>query len=251
MGALADRLLWWRRTRPRPRIDGRILRWLGLAVFAAVALSALSTLCLRWIDPPTSAFMLQSRHAARSQGRDDFRIRHYWVDWQHIAPSAKVAVVAAEDQRFLDHDGFDVDSIADAIYERVMRGRKRGASTVSQQVAKNLYLWPDKSFLRKGLEAYFTLLIEFFWPKQRVLEVYLNLAQFGDGVFGIEAASVAYFCKSAEELTPHEAATLAAVLPNPVRYRAERPSAYVRSRSLWILAQMRMLGGPDYLNELP
>ena len=250
MGALADRLLWWRRHRPRPSIAGRILRWLGLAVFAAVALSALSTLCLRWIDPPTSAFMLQSRHAARSQGRDDFRIQHYWVDWRHIAPAAKVAVVAAEDQRFLDHDGFDVDSIADAVYERVKRGRQRGASTVSQQVAKNLYLWPGKSFLRKGLEAYFTLLIELFWPKQRVLEVYLNLAQFGDGVFGIEAASVAYFRKSAEELTAREAATLAAVLPNPVRYRAERPSAYVRSRSQWILAQMRMLGGPDYLDEL-
>ena len=250
MGALADRLLWWRRTRPRPSIAGRILRWLGLAVFAAVALSALATLCLRWIDPPTSAFMLQSRHAARSQGRDDFRIRHYWVDWRHIAPSAKVAVVAAEDQRFLDHDGFDVDSIADAVYERVKRGRKRGASTVSQQVAKNLYLWPGQSFLRKALEAYFTLLSELFWPKQRVLEVYRTLAQFGDGVFGIEAASVAYFCKSAEELTPREAATLAAVLPNPVRYRAERPSAYVRSRSQWILAQMRMLGGADYLSEL-
>ena len=250
MGALADRLLWWRRHRPRHRIAGRSLRWLGLAVFAAVALSALSTLCLRWIDPPTSAFMLQSRQAARSQGRDDFRIRHYWVEWRHIAPAAKLAVVAAEDQRFLDHDGFDVDSIADAVYERVKRGRQRGASTVSQQVAKNLYLWPGKSFLRKGLEAYFTLLIELFWPKQRVLEVYLNLAQFGDGVFGIEAASVAYFRKSAEELTPREAATLAAVLPNPVRYRAERPSAYVRSRSQWILAQMRMLGGPDYLDEL-
>ena len=177
------------------------MRW-DSSVFAAVALSALSTLCLRWIDPPTSAFMLQSRHAARSQGSaTTYRIRHYWVDWRHIAPAAKVAVVAAEDQRFLDHDGFDVDSIADAVYERVKRGRKRGASTVSQQVAKNLYLWPGKSFLRKGIEAWFTLLIELSWPKQRVLEVYLNLAQFGDGIFGIEAASVAYFCKSAEELS--------------------------------------------------
>jgi monofunctional biosynthetic peptidoglycan transglycosylase len=250
MGARADRLLGWRRYRARPRIVVRILRWGGLAAVAVMALSALVTLCLRWIDPPTSAFMLESRHAARSRGRDDFRIRHYWVDWRHIAPSAKVAVVAAEDQRFLDHGGFDVGSITDAVYERLKRGRQRGASTVSQQVAKNLYLWPGKSFLRKGLEAWLTLLIESFWPKQRVLEVYLNLAQFGDGVFGIEAASVVYFCKSAEELTPREAATLAAVLPNPVRYRVERPSAYVRSRSQWILAQMRMLGGPGYLDEL-
>ena len=250
MAALLDRFLWWRGYRPPRTARQRIVRWLGLAAFGVVALSALSTLCLRWIDPPTSAFMLQSRYAARSQGRDDFRIRHYWVDWRFIAPAAKVAVVASEDQRFLDHDGFDVDSIADAVYERVKQGRQRGASTVSQQVAKNLYLWPGKSFLRKGLEAWFTLLVELFWPKQRVLEVYLNVAQFGDGIFGIEAASLAYFCKSAAELTPREAATLAAVLPNPLRYRADRPSEYVRARSRWILAQMQRLGGSDYLSSL-
>jgi monofunctional biosynthetic peptidoglycan transglycosylase len=250
MGVLADRLLWWRRYRPPPRRGRRVLRALALAIVAAVAVCVLAVLGLRWIDPPTTAFMLEARHAAHARGEDDFRIRHYWVDWPYIAGAAKVAVVAAEDQRFLEHDGFDVESIADAVYERVKRGRERGASTVSQQVAKNLFLWPGKSFLRKGLEAWFTLLIEHLWPKQRVLEVYLNVAQFGDGVFGVEAASLLYFCKPASDLSPGEAATLAAVLPNPVRFRADDPSPYVRSRSRWILAQMRRLGGTDLLDPL-
>jgi monofunctional biosynthetic peptidoglycan transglycosylase len=137
------------------------------------------------------------------------------------------------------------------VHERVRGERKRGASTISQQVAKNLFLWPGQSFVRKGLEAYFTVLIELFWPKQRVLEVYLNLAQFGDGIFGIEAASIAYYGKSAAALTPREAALLAAVLPNPIRLRADRPSDYVQSRSDWILAQVEMLGGPAYVRALP
>ncbi len=132
-----------------------------------------------------------------------------------------------------------------------MKGvRERGASTVSQQVAKNLFLWPGKSFVRKGLEAWFTLWIELFWPKERVLEVYLNVAQFGDGIYGIEAASVAYFCKSADEISRSEAARLAAVLPNPVRHRADRPSDYVRSRSRWIQAQMDSLEKTEFLGTL-
>ena len=146
--------------------------------------------------------------------------------------------------------GFDLAAIADAVHERVTEGRHRGASTISQQVAKNLFLWPGESFVRKGLEAWFTVLIESFWPKQRVLEVYLNIAQFGDGIFGIEAASIAYFGKAANALTPREAATLAAVLPNPMRYRVDRPSNYVRSRSDWILSQVKMLGGPAYVRAL-
>lgn len=252
MARILDRLLWSRRRYRPPRSARQWIVWgLARAVLGLLLLTILTTSCLRWIDPPTSAFMLESRFAARSQGRVDYRIRHYWVDWEYIAPHAKVAVVAAEDQRFLAHAGFDLESIADAAYERVKHGRRRGASTISQQVAKNLYLWPGQSFVRKGLEAYFTFLIELLWPKQRVLEVYLNLAQFGDGVFGIEAASVVYFCKSAEDLTPHEAAKLAAVLPNPLLYRADRPSAYVRSRSQWILSQVELLGGPHHLSALP
>lgn len=191
--------------------------------------------------------MLQSRLRARSQGRDDYRLRHYWVDWRYIAPQAKIAVIAAEDQKFFTHAGFDFDSITDAVYDRVKNGGGRGASTISQQVAKNLFLWSGKSYVRKGLEAYFTVLIELFWSKKRVLEVYLNVAQFGDGIFGIEAASVVYFHKSAEELTPREAAMLAAVLPNPLHYRVDHPSPYVRKRAQWILSQIEALGGPKYV----
>ncbi len=223
---------------------------LVLGVLCVIPLSAGVVLALRWVDPPTSAFMLRARYQARAEGRDGFRLRHYWVDWEYIAPAAKVAVVAAEDQRFLAHDGFDLESIADAVYERVKQGRSRGASTVSQQVAKNLFLWPGKSFVRKGLEVWFTLWIETCWPKERVLEVYLNVAQFGDGIYGVEAASVVFFRKSADELTSREAATLAAVLPNPVRFRADRPSKYVKSRSRWILAQMQSLEGTGYLGSL-
>jgi monofunctional biosynthetic peptidoglycan transglycosylase len=218
--------------------------------FALVVLSILMTLGLRWLNPPTTAFMLQDKLKARSEGRAGYRLRHYWVDWEHVAPAARIAVVAAEDQRFPHHSGFDLESIADAIQQRARSGRVRGASTISQQVAKNLFLWPAQSFLRKGVEAYFTTLIEFFWPKQRILEVYLNVAQFGDGVFGIEAASIRYFCKSASELTSREAATLAAVLPDPVDLRADRPSAYVEARSRWILSQVAMLGGARHLRQV-
>jgi len=248
MSWLLDRLFRRRRYRRRLSAKQRVVRALAWSALGLVLLTLVSTLCLRWIDPPTSAFMLQSRIAARAQGREDYRIRHYWVDWREIAPHAKIAVIAAEDQKFFAHAGFDFDSITDAVYDRVKHGRRRGASTLSQQVAKNLFLWSGKSYVRKGLEAYFTVLIEFFWPKQRVLEVYLNLAEFGDGIFGIEAASVVYFHKSAGELTPREAALLAAVLPNPVRHRVDRPSAYVRSRARWVLSQIESLGGPEYVS---
>ena len=249
---LADKLFFWRRRyRPPLTLGQRILRVALGIVLAIVVLSVLGTLSLRFVDPPTSAFMLRSSHEARAQSRTDFRLRHYWVDWEYIAPYAKVAVMAAEDQRFPQHPGFDLEAIADAVHERVKKeGRHRGASTISQQVAKNLFLWPGKSFGRKALEAWFTILIESFWPKKRVLEVYLNIAQFGDGVYGIEAASVVFFCKDANALTPREAATLAAVLPNPLLYGVDRPSDYVRSRSDWILSQVEMLGGTAYVRTL-
>jgi monofunctional biosynthetic peptidoglycan transglycosylase len=249
MGVLS-KLAFWRGpygTRSRRQ---RAAIGLVLGVLSVIPLSAGVVWALRWIDPPTSAFMLRAQREARAEGRSDFRLRRYWVDWEHIAPAARVAVVAAEDQRFLSHDGFDLESIADAVYERVTEGRSRGASTVSQQVAKNLFLWPGKSFVRKGLEAWFTLWIEMCWPKERVLEIYLNVAQFGDGIYGVEAASIVFFRKSADELTPREAATLAAVLPNPVRFHAERPSKYVKSRSRWILAQMQSLEGTGSLGSL-
>ncbi len=215
----------------------RLLLW---AILGWIALSCALVLSFRWIDPPTSAFML----------REDVPVRHRWVDRKEISPHVKVAVIAAEDQRFPEHRGFDLESINDAL-EDMERGRRvRGASTITQQVAKNLFLWPGQSWLRKGLEAYFTVIIELFWSKSRILEVYLNIAEFGRGIFGVGAASDAFFHKSAARLSAAEAALLAAVLPSPKRMRVNAPSRYVRSRQDWIMNQMRALGGTSLLQRL-
>lgn len=160
----------------------------------------------------------------------------------------QLAVIASEDQKFPSHWGFDMESINDAWEAR--ERRQRGASTITQQVAKNLFLWRGPSWVRKGIEAYFTILIEALWPKQRVLEVYLNIAEFGRGIYGAEAASRFFYGKSAARLTSADAALLAAVLPNPVRLKVAAPSAYVRARQTWIVAQMAKLGGVGYLRNL-
>lgn len=222
-------------------------------VFWLLAAWVLSTsaivLALRWLDPPTTAFMLRER-VALAQSERPTKIAHRWVEWQEISRHAKVAVIAAEDQRFPDHFGFDLDSINEALVDMERGRRVRGASTISQQVAKNLFLWPGQSWVRKGLEAYFTALIELLWPKQRILEVYLNVAEFGRGIFGIGAASETFFGKPAARLTAPEAALLAAVLPSPKRMRVIAPSPYVRSRQDWILSQMRALGGVTLLARI-
>lgn len=192
----------------------------------------------RWIDPPTSSFILQARLF------EDRSIHHQWQSLSRISPHLQMAVMAAEDQKFPVHFGFDFDSIADALNEK--RGRRRGASTISQQVAKNLYLWNGRSYLRKGIEAYLTLWVEILWTKERILEVYLNIAEFGPGVYGAQAASRRFFDKPANRLTPYESALLAAVLPNPKRMSADRPSRYVRNRAREILAVI-----PDLAGSLP
>ena len=159
-------------------------------------------------------------------------------------------MVASEDQKFPLHAGFDLEAIADAVEESVDGGRVRGASTISQQVAKNLFLWPGRSFVRKGIEAYFTVLIEMLWPKRRILEVYLNVAEFGPGVFGVGAASARYFGTTPARLGRDECARLAAVLPAPRNLHVDRPSGYVRSRSARIAQEMARLGGPGYLRSM-
>ena len=164
----------------------------------------------------------------RVEATDDSTLRYRWTDWDQISTHIAVAVIAAEDQRFLDHRGFDVESIRNALADAERGGRQRGASTISQQVAKNLFLWPGRSFVRKGLEAYCTVFIELLWPKRRILEVYLNVAEFGDGVFGIAAASERFFHTVPARIELDQAALLAAVLPNPKVLRVDRPSAYVR-----------------------
>jgi monofunctional biosynthetic peptidoglycan transglycosylase len=209
----------------------------------------LAVLVLRWINPPASAFMLSARFTALATGDRTYIERHQWANYANISPDAPLAVIAAEDQRFPEHWGFDLKSIDDSIREHRdgRRKRMRGASTITQQVAKNLFLWKEQTLLRKGLEAYFTVLIEALWPKQRIIEIYLNVAEFGRGVYGVEAASRYFFGRSARWLTADRAALLAAVLPNPLRFKVNAPSNYVRERQTWILSQMRGLGGRSYL----
>lgn len=220
----------------------RLLRFVALLLAFVLVLTVGCVIVLRWVDPPTSAFIVREQ-LTRS-------VQHRWVDWPQISPQIKVAVIAAEDQKFPTHHGFDLDSINDALEDRDRGRRVRGASTISQQVAKNLFLWPGQSWIRKGLEAYFTVLIETLWPKRRILEVYLNLAEFGSGVFGVGAASEVYFGKRAARLNALDAALLAAVLPSPKRMRVKSPSSYVRSRQEWILGQMRGLGGVSLLYQI-
>jgi monofunctional biosynthetic peptidoglycan transglycosylase len=194
--------------------------------------------------------MIEAKANAIGAGNSDYETHYQWVDLEQISPHAALAVVASEDQLFPFHTGFDMKSIRQAVRENAHRKRPRGASTISQQVAKNLFLWNGASYVRKGIEAWFTVLIETLWPKERILEMYLNVAQFGPGVYGVEAASQRFFRKHAVRLTRAEAATLAAVLPNPVRMHADRPSVYVMSRRDWILGQMRGLGGSQYLETV-
>jgi len=226
----------------------RLLKWALLAVIAWIVLTALPVLLMRWWNPFSSTFMVSASLAHFSE--KDYETHHSWMDLENISPNVALAVIASEDQQFPFHTGFDFNSIREAVRENAHRKRPRGASTISQQVAKNLFLWNGGGYVRKGLEAWFTVLIETLWPKERTLEVYLNIAQFGRGIFGVESASRAFFRKPAARLSRAEAATLAAVLPNPIRMHAERPSAYVISRRDQIMGQMRGLGGREYLEEV-
>jgi monofunctional glycosyltransferase len=227
-----------------------LLRYLGIALLAWLLLTATPVLLLRWVRPLTSAFMVEARVAAWRTHQRDYHTDFRWVSLEQISPHAAIAVIASEDQQFPFHAGFDFNSIRDAVRANEHGKRLRGASTISQQVAKNLFLWPGHSFVRKALEAYFTVLIETLWPKERILEMYLNVAQFGEGIFGVQAAAERFWHKPALRLSSGEAAALAAVLPNPVRLHADRPSRYVIERRDWILAQMRDLGGAAYLRAL-
>jgi monofunctional biosynthetic peptidoglycan transglycosylase len=231
-----------------------ILRWLLRAIAWLIVIcvlgSVLAVASLRWINPPFTAFMAENQFAAWL-GRDaGYVFRQSWVDLDRISPNLPLAVVAAEDQKFPEHWGFDVGAIEKAYALNQHSHKVRGASTISQQLAKNLFLWSGRSYFRKGLEAYFTVLIEALWPKRRILEVYSNIAEFGDGTYGAEAAAQRYFHKPASQLTRAEAAVLAAVLPNPQRFSASAPSRYVQQRRDWILSQMQALGGPEMLGEI-
>ena len=226
-----------------------------------VLFTCLQVLVLRFVDPPLSAFMIARHVESIGQGDWSYRTRYDWRDLDDIAPALPVALVAAEDQNFAVHHGFDLKAIEKArahnqrMVERAeKRGtpvkRLRGASTISQQTAKNLFLWSGRSYVRKGLEAWYTVLIETLWPKRRILEMYVNIAEFGDGTYGAQAAAVRFFNRDARNLTPTQAARLAAVLPNPRRFDAGKPSAYVQRRGANIERQARHIGGAAWLRAL-
>lgn len=223
----------------------RVLVWglkLGFSfTFIFVLLSSAWILTYRYVNPPLTPLMLL-RHV---QEEEDVRKR--WRAYDEIAPEFLLAVVAAEDQLFFKHDGFDFKQIRAAIQTRLDGGRLRGGSTISQQVAKNVFLWPGRSWLRKGLEVWYTVGIEFCWGKQRILEVYVNIAEMGQGIYGVEAAAQHYYGKPASDLSRAESALLAAVLPAPRDRSPLQPTAYLQERQAWILGQMHNLGGPAYL----
>lgn len=228
------------------RWAARVAAALVAIVLVVVLLSLAVTLPLRWFDPPTSSFMFRYARATPPAVVARFR----WEPMERLSPALALAVIAAEDQRFVDHRGFDLESIVNAIEENKRRQRPRGASTISQQLAKNLYLWPGRSIVRKALEAWLTVFLELGLSKRRIMELYLNVAQFGPGVFGVGAAAERFFHKPAADLTPHEAALLAAVLPTPSRSSVVDPSPYILERAARIEQQGRQLDGARLLAAL-
>lgn len=236
--------------RPDPRRRRTAVRVARRVGIAWLALSALLVVPLRWLDPPLDAFMIEARIAAWRRDDRHYVFRHRWVALRSISPNLPLAAIAAEDQKFPFHWGFDFSAMHAAYLHDLDSRHIRGGSTISQQVAKNLFLWSGRSYLRKAIEAYFTVWIEACWPKRRILEVYLNVAQFGRGTYGAEAASRSFFHEPASRLTPAQAALLAAVLPNPDHERAAAPSPELERRRAWILQQMRDLGGPRFLGVL-
>jgi monofunctional biosynthetic peptidoglycan transglycosylase len=205
------------------------------------------TLLYAVLPVPVTPLMVQRCWQQAWEKDREVRLRHDWVSLSEISPHLQLAVVCAEDQEFLEHEGFDFEAIEKAYKHNKKSKRKRGASTISQQTAKNVFLWPSRSWLRKGFEVYFTFLIETIWSKKRIMAAYLNSIEYGDGIYGAQAAAQYYFGKTAKELNRQESALLASVLPNPLIYKADAPSAHVKQRQQWILSQMRMWGGKiDY-----
>jgi monofunctional glycosyltransferase len=238
---------------PNSRLYGRwrhYLAWRLLTIGWLFLLGTLVGVGFRGVvDPSTTAFMQQRRLYLRAHGDSHARIDYQWVDYAAISPPMRLAVVASEDQTFPYNDGFDWVAIEEALQHNRVSRYIRGASTITQQTAKNLYLWSGRSYFRKLLEAYFAVLLDTEWPKQRILEMYLNTAQFDSNVFGVGAAARHLFNKSPAQLGPDEAALLAAALPSPDRSDVVDPSDYLLRRQNWILDQMQQLGS-GYLNGI-
>ncbi|MGV8945155.1 MAG: monofunctional biosynthetic peptidoglycan transglycosylase [Lutibacter sp.] len=219
----------------------KLIKWFFKAAIAFVALSVFSTIIFRWVPVPFTPLMLIRNIEHWSKG-DKAPFEHDWVSMDKISPNLGKAVIVSEDQKFLEHFGFDIEAMEKAFEKNKNRKRIKGGSTITQQTAKNVFLWPQRSYLRKGFEVYFTFLIEVFWSKERILEVYLNSIEMGNGIYGAEAAAQHWFRKPAAKLSASEAASIAAILPNPRKYKAVNSSGYIQKRKNWILRQMNYYG---------
>lgn len=216
----------------------KILNRLFKVVLTVFVFTILQVVLLAYINPPITTFMIYQYFTT-----DITSIQKDWHDIENISPNAALAVIASEDQKFLEHHGFDVEAIQTALEKNKESKRIRGASTISQQLAKNLFLIPSKSFLRKGVEAYYTVLIELIWSKKRIMEVYLNVVELGEGIYGVPMASQQFFKRHPKQLSSAQAALIATALPNPKIYKLNKPSSYMYNRQFWVQRQMRNLGG--------
>lgn len=220
----------------------KLLRGLGWVVAAWLTITIVVVLIFRFVPIPTSAYIVEQQIAWIMSGQPHPPLRHYRVPLKQISPQLQLAVIASEDQTFPTNWGFDWDAIEAAWHYNHHHQRTHGASTITQQTARNLFLWPSRTWVRKGFEVYFTVLLEVLWPKSRILSAYLNIAQFGDGIYGADAAARTWFGLPPAALSEQQAAQLAAVLPNPIRMHAGRPSTFVLQRAAEIRGQMRNLG---------
>lgn len=227
----------------KPSIWGRIVKFIIKFIKWFLIISVSSVVLFRFIPIPITPFMLYNLPIQMFDSDRKVRLYKDWESIDNISKSMQLAVVCSEDQKFLEHDGFDFEAIKKALRNNERGRRIKGGSTISQQTAKNIFLLNHRNYIRKGLEVYFTFLIELIWSKERIMEVYLNVIEFGDGIYGVEAASRHFFKKSAHDLTSSEAALLASVLPNPIMYKVNAPSSYIIRRKNWVQRQMRQWGG--------
>jgi monofunctional glycosyltransferase len=229
--------------KPRTRLQ-LLLRVIAWSMLIFLVISVILVIALRWFNPPTTGIRLYRW----AQGQQAASVDACWISLRDMGPNLPMAVIAGEDQRFESHHGFDIKELKNAINST--KKKRRGASTISQQVAKNVFLWPGRSYVRKALEAYFTVLIEVAWSKKRILEMHLNVVEYGDGLFGACAGTRVHFNKVPAQLSAYQAALLAASLPNPHIYKASKPNVRLSRRATWITKQMNQLGGAGYLARL-
>ena len=224
-------------------LTGKIFKWTGKIILILFISSIVTTILYRWVNPPITPLMVFRKFS------DGEPIKKEWIPIDDISPTLIASAIAAEDNRFLGHRGFDMGAIEKAIDERKAGKRKRGASTISQQTAKNVFLWQRQSWIRKGFEVYFTALIEVFWTKERIMEVYLNVIEMGNGIYGCQVASQTYFKKDAKKLTARESALITACYPNPRKWNPSKPTSYLEKRAINIIQLTKLIGKISFDEE--